>query len=61
MREAIRACESHFSGEPIALSAQSHLERFYASLGFEPTSPEYVEDGIPHIDMQRPVVSETER
>ncbi len=61
MREAIRACESHFPGEPIALSAQSHLERFYASLGFEPTSPEYVEDGIPHIDMQRPVVSETER
>ena len=61
MREAIRACETHFPGEPIALSAQSHLERFYASLGFEPTSPEYVEDGIPHIDMQRPVVSETER
>ena len=53
MREAIRACEAHFPGEPIALSAQSHLERFYASLGFSPTSDEYVEDGIPHIDMQR--------
>lgn len=54
MREAIRACEVHFPGEPIALSAQSHLERFYRSLGFAPTSEEYVEDGIPHIDMLRP-------
>lgn len=54
MQEAIRACETYFAGEPIALSAQSHLERFYRSLGFTPTSEEYVEDDIPHIDMQRP-------
>ena len=53
MREAIRACEARFPGKPIGLSAQSHLERFYRSLGFAPTSAEYVEDGIPHIDMQR--------
>ena len=55
MREAINACETHFPGSPIALSAQSHLERFYRSLGFSPTSEEYVEDGIPHIDMLRTV------
>ena len=55
MQEAIRACEAHFPGEPVALSAQSHLERFYAGLGFSPTSEEYVEDGIAHIDMERPV------
>ncbi|EYR79868.1 putative acyltransferase [Shinella sp. DD12] len=54
MREAISACEAHFPGQPIALSAQSHLERFYRSFGFVPTSGEYVEDGIAHIDMQRP-------
>lgn len=54
MQEAIRACAAHFPGTPIALSAQSHLERFYRSLGFSPTSEEYVEDGIPHIDMIRP-------
>ena len=52
--EAIGACEAHFPGAPIALSAQSHLEKFYRSLGFSPTSEEYVEDGIPHIDMLRP-------
>lgn len=54
MQEAIRTCEAHFPGSQIALSAQSHLERFYRSLGFSPTSEEYVEDGIPHIDMLRP-------
>ncbi|WP_242223167.1 GNAT family N-acetyltransferase [Shinella zoogloeoides] len=58
MREAIRACETQFPGVPIALSAQSHLEHFYRSLGFAPTSAEYVEDGIPHIDMLR-ATSET--
>ena len=54
MQEAISACEARFPGLPIALSAQSYLERFYRSLGFSPTSEEYVEDGIPHIDMIRP-------
>ena len=54
MREAIHTCAVHFPGQSIALSAQSHLERFYRSFGFAPTSEEYVEDGIPHIDMQRP-------
>jgi ElaA protein len=54
MREAIRVCDDRFPDAPIALSAQSHLDRFYRSLGFSPTSEEYVEDGIPHIDMLRP-------
>jgi ElaA protein len=54
MRAAIEACEAHFPGQPISLSAQSHLEPFYRSLGFIPTSAEYVEDGIPHVDMARP-------
>jgi ElaA protein len=54
IRAAMAACGTHFAGEPIALSAQSHLEAFYASLGFSPTSEHYVEDGIPHVDMLRP-------
>lgn len=53
MREAIGACETRFPGMPIELSAQSYLQQFYRSLGFSPTSEEYVEDGIPHIDMRR--------
>lgn len=55
MRESIAACEREYPGEPIEISAQSHLQRFYGSLGFAPTSEEYDEDGIPHVDMVRPV------
>ena len=38
---------------PVDLSAQSHLERFYAALGFVRISPDYLEDGIPHCDMRK--------
>ncbi|CLR47278.1 putative acyltransferase [Mycobacterium tuberculosis] len=54
MREAITECEKLHPHEPIELSAQSHLVKFYGSLGFEPVSEEYLEDGIPHTDMRRP-------
>jgi ElaA protein len=53
MREAIIACEREYPGEAIEISAQSHLQRFYGSLDFTATSEEYVEDGIPHVDMIR--------
>jgi len=53
MREAIAECEKAYPNEDIELSAQSHLQAFYASLGFAPISGEYLEDGIPHIDMVR--------
>jgi ElaA protein len=35
----------------IAISAQTYLAPFYASLGFAPTSAEYDDTGVPHIDM----------
>lgn len=40
-----------FPDQTIAISAQVYLIDFYASFGFVPTSGEYLEDGIPHIDM----------
>jgi len=40
-----------YPGQNIRIGAQSHLERFYASFGFAKASQEYVEDGIPHIEM----------
>ena len=39
---------------PSVLHAQAHLEDFYAKFGYQPTGPEYLEDGIPHIPMYRP-------
>ncbi|MBW9055792.1 GNAT family N-acetyltransferase [Rhizobium mesosinicum] len=53
MKESIAACEKLFPANPIALSAQAHLRRFYESFGFVETSEEYLEDGIPHLDMVR--------
>jgi ElaA protein len=38
---------------PIRISAQAHLQAFYASLGFVTCSDVYDEDGIPHIEMLR--------
>lgn len=51
MTEAITVCEMLFPHQPIEISAQSHLQDFYASLGFRRISEEYIEDGIAHVDM----------
>lgn len=53
---AIAQCERLYPESPIKLSAQSHLTRFYGSFGFVAVSEEYLEDDIPHVDMQRPAV-----
>ena len=60
MVEAIAQCERLYPESPIKLSAQSQLLRFYGSFGFVPISEEYLEDGIPHVDMQRPAALTTE-
>jgi ElaA protein len=36
------------------LDAQSYLVGFYQRYGYRPAGPEYVEDGIPHVPMDRP-------
>lgn len=38
---------------PVVLDAQSHLVGWYASLGFAPDGPEFLEDGIPHTPLRR--------
>ena len=60
MVEAIAQCERLYPQSPIKLSAQSHLQRFYGSFGFVPVSEEYLEDDIPHVDMQRPAAIASE-
>ena len=42
----------HGSGQ-CRISAQSYLLGFYKSFGFDSTGDEYLEDGIPHIQMYR--------
>jgi ElaA protein len=36
---------------PSVLDAQAHLVGFYKRFGYEPSGPEYLEDGIPHVPM----------
>jgi len=38
---------------PIHISAQRHLERFYAGYGFTAQGPPYDEAGVLHVDMTR--------
>lgn len=40
-------------GRPCVLEAQSYLVGFYTRLGFTPTGPEYLDQGVPHIPMRR--------
>jgi len=41
-------------GVPIRIGAQAHLAKFYVELGFARASEDFVEDGIPHLEMLRP-------
>ena len=52
MAQALAVLLAEDGGAPIELSAQAHLERFYASLGFRAFGAPYDEDGIAHIDMR---------
>jgi ElaA protein len=53
MERSIDYIELELKKQPIRLSAQSHLQKFYSDLGFVCTGKEYLEDGIPHVEMLR--------
>lgn len=48
VRAALARCDG-----PVVLDAQSHLAGWYERLGFTAAGPEFVEDGIAHVPMQR--------
>ena len=50
---AVAECCRLWPGQGIRISAQSHLARFYGEAGFVAVSGDYMEDGIPHIEMLR--------
>ena len=53
MKASIETIKTHFNEEEITISAQKYLKKFYESHGFTQTGVEYLEDGIPHIRMDR--------
>ena len=52
MRQALAHCCRLWPQWPVRISAQAHLQSFYAALGFVPISDLYDEDGIPHLAME---------
>jgi ElaA protein len=38
---------------PLVLDAQAHLQHWYARWGFAAVGAEFLEDGIPHVRMER--------
>jgi ElaA protein len=53
IERAIEGIDVAHGSPAIRISAQSYLERFYASFGFVTVSEPYLEDGIPHVEMVR--------
>lgn len=51
MEEALAFCKAEFGNVSIYLSGQTHLEKFYNKHQFFSTGKEYLEDGIPHVEM----------
>ena len=51
MQQAIEKTLQQFGVTEIKIGAQLYLLSFYTSLGFKISGPEYIEDGIPHIEM----------
>lgn len=48
----IQEIKSDQLDKPIKIQAQAYLEEFYKSFGFVSVSDTYLEDNIPHLDME---------
>lgn len=52
MKATMDELRARHGNPPIVLSAQSYLQQFYQDLGYKAEGEEYLEDGIPHIQMR---------
>ena len=52
MKHAIEKTHAQFGNSDIKIGAQLYLLQFYGSLGFIQSGAEYLEDGIPHVEMR---------
>lgn len=53
MQQALKLCHQYFPKQPIKISAQEHLIKFYQQHDFIQISDMYLEDNIPHVTMLR--------
>lgn len=52
LREGIQVARDVFQADAIALEAQTYARGLYEKVGFRQVSDEFLEDGIPHIQMR---------
>lgn len=55
MQASILQCQELFHSDSIEIGAQLYLENFYESFQFKREGAIYLEDGIEHIHMRRPL------
>jgi len=53
LKEGIAVAEEKFGATEIRIEAQTYAREFYEKAGFVKDSDEFLEDGIPHIEMIR--------
>ena len=51
VKEAIEVARKEFNASNIKIGAQVYVKKMYEDCGFMKVSNEYLEDGIPHMDM----------
>jgi len=51
MRKALEFIDNEYGKCDIRISAQAHLQSYYEKHRFKSTGKEYLEDGIPHLEM----------
>ena len=52
LSEGIKAAKEKFNADVISIEAQSYAKEFYEKAGFVQTSEEFLDTGIPHIQMK---------
>ena len=52
MERSLPEIKKRLRGERILLHAQTHAQGFYEKFGFAVTSPEFLEEGVPHVTME---------
>ncbi|WP_141745358.1 GNAT family N-acetyltransferase, partial [Staphylococcus sp. HMSC074A11] len=53
LREIKKLQNENSIKKPIKIQAQAYLENFYKTFGFVSKSDIYLEDDIPHLDMEK--------
>ncbi|OOF40602.1 MULTISPECIES: GNAT family N-acetyltransferase [Rodentibacter] len=52
VEQILNTIKVYFPDKKVHIQAQEYLQNFYQSFGFKAISAVYLEDGIPHLDME---------